>query len=138
MRVFDMIETNEATPGGSHSIKLARARPETYTVKGSAVDVDALRRGRLPEFNATGGYALTPGIPRDFWELWLEQNRNAPYVRNHCIFAASTEDRARAKVRNEYAGVMSGLEPIDPERPWSKAAELGGLNNIRIERGTTS
>src|SRR5208282_3283348 len=27
-----------------------------------------------------GGYALTSGIPADFWEQWLEQNKNSDYV----------------------------------------------------------
>src|SRR5579863_1744400 len=34
-----------------------------------------------------GGYALTDGIPADFWAQWLEQNAKADYVQNRMIFA---------------------------------------------------
>lgn len=60
-----------------------------------------------------GGYALTQGIPADFWEKWQEQHKLADYVVNKMIFAldpASTKAKAR-----ELAETKSGLEPISRE-----------------------
>jgi hypothetical protein len=34
-----------------------------------------------------GGYALTEGIPKDFWERWLRQNKDAPCVVKKLVFA---------------------------------------------------
>jgi hypothetical protein len=58
-----------------------------------------------------GGYALTPGIPSDFWEQWLEQNKLAPYVTNGMIFACPDISSAKAKA-NEQTEIKSGLEPL--------------------------
>lgn len=60
-----------------------------------------------------GGYALTSGIPADFWAEWLKQNAEADYVKNHMIFAydaSSTRDKAR-----ERAELKSGIEPVSRE-----------------------
>ena len=57
-----------------------------------------------------GGYALTDGIPADFWATWLEQNELAEYVTNRMIFAydgASAKSAAR-----EFKDQKSGLEPL--------------------------
>jgi hypothetical protein len=65
---------------------------------------------------------LTPGVPRDFWEKWLEQNRTSAIVRNQMIFAhverASVDDFA-----NGNDSLRCGLEPVDPDAPMIK---LGG------------
>ena len=58
-----------------------------------------------------GGYAFTPGIPSDFWEQWLEQNKQAPYVENNMIFACPETASAKAQA-NEKTEVKSGLEPL--------------------------
>jgi hypothetical protein len=60
-----------------------------------------------------GGFAFTPGIPADFWEKWLEQNRLADYVLNRMIFAL---DPAGAKAKaTELKAEKSGLEPLSRE-----------------------
>lgn len=57
-----------------------------------------------------GGYALTPGIPASFWEMWLEQNQLADYVVNNMIFAYDgASAKAAAREKDE---LKSGLEPL--------------------------
>jgi hypothetical protein len=34
-----------------------------------------------------GGFALTRGVPRAFWEAWVEQNRGRDYVVHRHVFA---------------------------------------------------
>jgi len=134
LRLFDMVKQPVATPTGVIYEELPQARPDTIVVKGVAIDIEGALRGRSPEFNAVHGYALTPGVPRDFWEMWLEQNKKAAYVLNKCIFAMSSEARARDKVKSEMSKMLSGLEPIDPENPAAKSPDLRGLGNLRVER----
>jgi len=57
-------------------------------------------------------FALTPDIPKAFWELWLEQNKDSAVVKNGLIFASSKplETRAMAKAHRDN---RHGLEPID-------------------------
>lgn len=60
-----------------------------------------------------GGYALTRGIPADFWRQWLEQNKLADYVVNKMIFAMDAES-SQSKAR-EHGELKSGLEPLSQE-----------------------
>jgi hypothetical protein len=84
-----------------------------------------------------GGYALTPGIPTDFWEKWLEQNKMADYVVNQMIFAVPTMASAKSQAR-EQEEFKSGMEPLsrdtdknglltDPRIPKPLTANLGRL-----------
>jgi hypothetical protein len=61
-----------------------------------------------------GGYALTEGIPADFWGTWLEQNEKADYVIGKMIFAYQGNDNAKAAAR-EGEKRTSGLEPLSRE-----------------------
>lgn len=75
-------------------------------------------------------FALTHNIPKDFWELWLEQNKDAPCVKHGLIFATSKplELRAQAKAHRDQ---RHGLEPIDvhpeandPRNPARRASKF--------------
>lgn len=103
-------------PNGSFAVarRAVRNGPE-YKLNGFAVDLGKLTAGNLPEHLIIGGYGLTPGVPRDFWEKWLEDNRDSALVKNHLIFAQPNEASARDAAR-ERAGLRSGLEPMDPEK----------------------
>jgi hypothetical protein len=65
-------------------------------------------RGAAPDT----GYALTYGVPKDFWDEWLKRNENSPLVRGKHIFAASSENRAVGQAR-EYKEFKSGFQPLD-------------------------
>lgn len=59
------------------------------------------------------GYALTYGVPRDFWEEWSRVNADSPLVKNHMIFAATSENRVVGQAR-EYKDFKSGFQGLDP------------------------
>ena len=67
-----------------------------------------------------GGYALTPGIPAEHWEQWLEQNKLADYVvppdgaEHGMVFAYATLDDTAAAA-GEQEKLLSGLEPLSTE-----------------------
>jgi hypothetical protein len=65
-------------------------------------------KGDLPDT----GYALTPGIPRDFWERWEKDNANSPLITGKHIFAASSETRAVGMAR-EYREFKSGFQGLN-------------------------
>lgn len=80
----------------------------------------------LPK-NVEGGYALTPGIPADFWAQWLEQNKMADYVTSQMIFAhddASSKDKAQ-----DLEELKSGLEPLSRE-----IDKAGRLKDSRVPK----
>jgi hypothetical protein len=138
MRVFAKIRQPVATPTGVVFEDLWQARRgpgDTHIIKGNAIDIEGALHGHSSEFAAVHGYVLTPGIPRDFYELWYEQNKDSDYVRNKSVFAVASEARAREVIKAEVSGLRSGLEPIDPTNPTSKAPELRGLGGLAVAPG---
>lgn len=61
-----------------------------------------------------GGYALTPGVPADFWAAWLEQNKDTDMVKNGMIKAQPDLESLAADAA-EHANADSGLGPMNPE-----------------------
>lgn len=107
MRVFDMIESKEPVMGGGYrETKTAVQMGDVIKVNGNAVPF-----GIIPEYPIVGGYALTQGVPKEFWELFEKQNEDQPYVTEHLIFAASSMERAQAQAK-EMAALKNGLHPI--------------------------
>jgi hypothetical protein len=84
--------------------------------KGRPVDME-------PFPGAATGFGLTFGVDADFWEAWVNQNKDyTPYARG-MIFAHAKVENARAEAKekgDKKAGIKSGLEPIDPENPGGK------------------
>lgn len=67
-----------------------------------------------PHCTIIGDYAITPGIPREHWELWSQQHRGDMMVINRMIFAYSSNKIAGAA--KEHAELKSGLERLDSSR----------------------
>ena len=114
LQLFEMIEDYEPVMGGG-SRKIKKAKPidgATFTVRGPASPNGQAPRGYLRPAVA-GGYAITPNVPADLWDKWLEQNRSAPYVRNGMIFATDRRDETIKEAKGNR-DVMSGLEPVNP------------------------
>lgn len=116
LRLFRMEEFAEPVMGGGQrQSQRAIQTGDEYTLNGTAFSIERALRGDLPRHQIAGGFALTPGIPRDFWEQWLKQNEKSDMVRNGLIFAQASEQRARDAAL-EKEGLRSGLEPLDPDR----------------------
>lgn len=114
--------------GGFRPIQVWERVPGSeVTLNGNAMSHETLLSGDVPHL-VVGGYAMTPGVPRDFWERWLERHRDTDIVRNRLVFAAASESKVRGMAK-ENAATRSGLEPLDPDHP-----ERSGVR--RIERGT--
>lgn len=110
LHIDEMIDgTEPVLGGGTRKIKQARQKGPTYTLNGPAHAID-----KAPTCLIVGGYALTPGIPREFWEEWMRQNKDSPMVQNRVIFAYESRDHVEGQAR-EQAEVRSGLEPIVPD-----------------------
>ncbi len=122
-------KTFEPLMGGGYREVMRYPRlEETVHVKGCSVDVGALLKGNFDQQMA-GGYALTTGVPKKFWDRWFEANKETDMVKNKVIFAASSESRIRSEAR-EHEKTLSGLEAIDPDKPSSKHRELRGVGRM--------
>lgn len=85
-------------------------------VKGNGYPVGTVPKGfpKPPEMIEDAGYALTHGVDRDFWEAWLEQNKDTEMVLNGVIKAHPDDDYLEGDAM-EFAKLQSGLHPLDPE-----------------------
>ena len=101
---------HEQTPNGVRDIKRHRKVGEGVTVNGCAMPVGV---PNPPKKQLVGGYALTRGVDAEFWAKWVEQNKDAPYVKNGIIFAMPNRDAVEDKAEEQEA-IKSGLEPLNP------------------------
>lgn len=113
LEVFEEREVHEPLFGGGTKLvkRFERTgKPGTfYTVRGPRLPF-----GVPPTFPIVGGFALTPGIPKDFWDKYCEQNQDSDAIRNGLLFAHESLDKVQGRCR-EFRGNKSGLEPLDPE-----------------------
>ena len=126
LRTFKMLEQTIRVHGMVSTELLARETGKRFVVRGPA-----LAFGQLPNIQITGGFALTPGVPRDLAQTWLEQNKDSDIVRNSLIFFENDMERATARSK-ELSSVRSGLEPIDPTklpREFVKKIETADLTD---------
>lgn len=85
----------------------------THLARGPAAPVGQIPRGyQRPE--VVGGYALTRNIPAEFWDAWLEQNKDNPLVVNHMIMAHGKRSTVVGEAREQRA-ILSGFEPMNPD-----------------------
>ena len=98
--------------GGQRECKLADARrgAPKFIINGNSYAQNA---GPGIKQIVGGGYALTHGIPKEFWEEWLSQHREADYVVNNMIFAHYETASVIAQA-TEKSELKSGLERLDP------------------------
>jgi hypothetical protein len=112
LRLYDFVKRYEPVMGGgTREVKIAERRrgSKEFIVQGNSWP-----QNKGPHQQLNFGYAITSGIPKAFWDEWLEQNKEADYVANGMLFAhaetASTMSEAREKEKEK-----SGLERLDPK-----------------------
>jgi hypothetical protein len=106
LRAGQFYERQEGSVGGNvRTVKEWRQTSESFTVAGPARAFG--QDARAP---VVGGYAMTPGCPKDLWEKWLEDNRESLLVKNNIIFASSQIDYAGKAL--ELKDVKTGMEPL--------------------------
>ena len=112
LKLFDFKEKTEPVMGGGvRKYKMAEPRPgKTFLVSGNSWP-----QNKGPHQQIVGGFAITHGIPKEFWDEWLAQNADADYVKNGLLFAhqevASTLAEAREKEEEK-----TNLERLDPAK----------------------
>ena len=123
LQLHEWFEEHEPVLGGG-TRKVRRAR-KAYDRPTFVVNGNSHSQNKGPSCQIVGGdfgYAITHGIPKAFWEEWLDQNKEATYIKNGIIFAhaeaASTISEATEKQK-----VVSNHERMDPENlaKWSKS-----------------
>lgn len=113
----------EETPSGSlQRTRFDKVGPRYY-VQGPAYPVGTIPKGYGEKPPIAGGFALTTGIPKDFWDEWLDQNKESTFVTGGQVFAHDTFDAAQGDGR-EMAHVKSGFEPLPEDLDPTKDPRL--------------
>lgn len=97
--------------GGTRTVKLAHPAGEPVHIHGPNAPF-----GEAPKAEVVGGYALTHGVPKEFWDKWCEQNKGCAILKNELIFAYEKGEDAKAKAKENKA-VRTGMEPVNPAEP---------------------
>ncbi len=127
MQLSTAEKSSEPVMGGGHrEVTVGRKVGVKYEIRGTSVPF-----GTVPKFIMAGGYALTSGIPEDFWEKWLEQNRDADIVQRELIVAHKSMDDVDSHCVNNET-LKTGLEPIDPN---AMPRGFGNIGTAKEEMG---
>jgi hypothetical protein len=131
-KIEDKFEQN--MQGGRTVREATRVGPRVR-LRGTAYPRGTVPDGFPERPRIVNGAALNPGVSKDFWDAWLEQNRLNPLVSNGMIFAHEVVDHVIGHAK-ETAEVHSGLEPIDPKNrkdPRVPRSTRTDLTNVETE-----
>lgn len=112
LRLHDNVKKYEPIMGGGtreYTIAIPRSGARAWLARGNSY-AQHLGPGEL---SIVGKYSLTEGIPKAFWDEWLDQNKRADFVVNGMIFAHAERASAVAESK-EKEELRSGLERLDP------------------------
>lgn len=107
MQLYTMVPfTEPVIGGGTRESKRAEPVGDVVVLKGNRAPF-----GVVPEHQIIGGFGLTPGVDREFFENWLKQYADHPAVKGGLVFAADGQHAAMDKAK-ERGHLKSGLEPL--------------------------
>jgi hypothetical protein len=122
LQVHTFAEVENFYPNGRSQMELVATLDTAagqYALNGAQLDYGALAGGGVPDYRVIKGaspgtgYALTNGIPRAFWERWLDENKNSDLIKGRNVYAEGTEASAADKAR-EYKDFKSGFQGLNP------------------------
>jgi hypothetical protein len=114
------VDRMEDTRGGPEPRRYNAFYGRRYFVHGPAFPVGTLPKGFPRQPLIEGGYAITRGIPAEFWEQWLQQNKLAAYVvppdgAEHGMIFAYPDLEDTAAAAREQEKLLSGMEPLSTD-----------------------
>ena len=119
LRLFEFRDVDQHQAGGGvYTTRIAHPLPEQITLNGWAH-----KKEDPAPCLIVGGFAVTPGIPKEFMDEWLKQNAEHSVVKAGLIFTSKRGDLGQAK---EMAAVKCGLEPLDQDRPTASVKKFDG------------
>lgn len=136
------------TPSGSKMVRESQRGTEAVQILGPAYPNGQIPEGFRDKPLIVGGYALTPGIDKEFWDAWWADNADercnhedakdghkngckcTAIVRSRMIFAYEALGNVQAAAK-EAKHLESGLEAIRPEGDYRSPRPLAGISQIK-------
>jgi hypothetical protein len=107
-------EKFEQNMQGGRTVKEATRIGSVVRLRGTAYPRGTPPAGFPDRPEIVNGAALTRGIDKEWFDVWMEQHKLDPLVMNKMIFAAETDDAIRGESA-ELSKFLSGLEPVNPK-----------------------
>lgn len=110
LRVFKMVDKDQHANGATRTVQEAEELPGRHVLNGFSHP-----QNKAPTCLIVEGAAITSGVDKDLWDLWLTQNKDSDMVKAGLIYAFEkpAEAEARARARKD---TRSGLERMDPAK----------------------
>jgi hypothetical protein len=129
---------DKESSGGYRIEKIWVKGGRRYVVNGPAYPVGQLPKGFPRQPMIEGGYAITRGIPADFWNDWAEQNKFADYFvapdgAEHGMIYAYPDLDSVVDAAREQEKLLSGMQPLSTDLDKN-----GKLTDPRMPRPVTS
>jgi hypothetical protein len=102
----------EQTQAGPRDIKQFFKTGKTWIVRGTAYPEGTPPKGYIKRPEEVQGYVLTRGIPKDFWDAWVEQYGESEMVKNGLIYACDVEDDIDA-IASDHIKVKDSFAPLN-------------------------
>ncbi|CAG4889339.1 hypothetical protein [Paraburkholderia gardini] len=113
LKLYDFVERSEPVLGGG--MRAVKQAQERISAKFFVVQGNSWPQNQGPHQQLVGGYAITHGIPKAFWDEWLTQNGETDFVRNGMIFAHAETASVTSKATDQTE-IKSNLERLDPHK----------------------
>ena len=135
LQIYEKRTEMENTQTGPREIPVWRpADGKMVRIRGTSYPRGTPPEGFIDRPTIINGYALTPGVDKDFWEEWKAQNAKAPFVVNGAIVAHETMDGLKGSTKDREKE-LTGLEPVsrtgDSRMP---APSVKGVENLTDAR----
>lgn len=112
LKLYDFVERSEPVMGGG--LRTFKQAQERLSAKSFIVQGNSWAQNQGPHQQIVGGYAITHGIPKAFWDEWLEQNQDLDMVKNKMIFAHAEAASVTSKATDQDE-IKSNIERLDPK-----------------------
>lgn len=106
--LFEARTIKEVTMGGSREVEQYFPTGQRFALNGPG---HAQNEG--PRCLVRNGFAITRGIPKDFWDKWMAANKTLPAVINGLIIAQANP-QAVADAAKDRRAQKTGQERADP------------------------
>lgn len=130
---YKMVDSMEPVQGGaSRMVKVAQKDGAPIRIHGTSRP-----HGQAPRCPIVMGFAITKGIPADFWERWLKANAVSAIVKNGLIFANPDMDGLRGEAKDNRKQ-FSGMEPLAQKDDPRAKALANRSKKLKIEQAPES
>lgn len=111
LQIFRPVTKMQDTQTGPREVREFVRQQQIVRVRGTAYPRGTVPTGYPARPEMWNGFAITFGIDKEFWELYEEQNRNSPFIKNGLLIADEDQNRLRARTL-DGRDVRSSIDPV--------------------------